>query len=85
MVGLDWKKLCLNVHTPASNDYKDDKNISPKEFLEQVINAGIDVIGITDHHSFSWIDPLKQANLEIFEETGKKLVIFPGMDLHTSD
>ncbi len=85
MVGLDWKKLCLHVHTPASKDYKGDKNISPREFLEQAMSAGIDVIGITDHHSFSWIDSLRQANQEILEGTGKNLIIFPGIEIHTSD
>lgn len=85
MVGLNWKKLCVHVHTPASHDYSGDNTITPRDFLEQAINAGIDVLGITDHHSFSWIEPLRQANQEIFEETGKRLIIFPGMEIHTSD
>ena len=85
MVGLNWKKLCIHVHTPASHDYSGDNTITPRNFLEQALNAGIDVLGITDHHSFSWIEPLRQANQEIFEETGKSLIIFPGMEIHTSD
>ncbi len=85
MVGLNWKKICLHVHTPASQDYSGDNNITPREFLEKALDAGIDVLGITDHHSFSWIEQLRQANQEIFEETGKCLIIFPGMEIHTSD
>ncbi len=85
MVGLNWKRCCLHVHTPASHDYTGDNTITPRELLEQAISAGIDVLGITDHHSFSWIEPLRQVNQEIFEESGKNLTIFPDMEIHTSD
>ncbi len=85
LVGLKWQKCCFHVHTPASNDYEGDKHIQPKEFLRKAIESGIDVIGITDHHSFEWIEALMVARDELTQESGKKLLIFPGTEIYTND
>jgi len=85
MVGLDWQKSVLHIHTPASMDYKGDLSITADEFIEKIIENNINVIGITDHNSFDWIEDLRKAAFKICKQTEKNLIIFPGIEIHTSD
>jgi len=57
---------------------------TPEEWLLDYMRAGIDCVGITDHNSGAWIDPLKAAlvQLDATQPQGyRPLVIFPGVEL----
>lgn len=89
-VGARWWKFDFHSHTPASDDYgkgsnqREFKQISPKDWLLNYMRAEIDCVAITDHNSGAWIDPLKQALLELAVENPpefRPLCLFPGVEL----
>ena len=81
MIGLNWKKCALHIHTPESFDYKGDKNINPEQFLEKLIENNVDIIAITDHSSFEYIDKIYNAKNDL----DCSIIIFPGTEIHTKD
>ncbi|MCH8907074.1 MAG: AAA family ATPase [Candidatus Heimdallarchaeota archaeon] len=87
--GLSWYSTALHVHTPASHrfnqDFSGDLNISPEAFLTAVVEAGLDVIGVTDHNNCDWIDPLKEAKSNTSDIRIKQLTILPGVEIKTND
>jgi hypothetical protein len=48
--GLDWKKMDLHIHTPASSDYR-DPGISYLDVLKKAEEKDLDMIAFTDHNS----------------------------------
>src|SRR3954462_4730585 len=48
--GLEWKKMDLHLHTPASSDYR-DPGISYLDILKKAEEKGIDMIAFTDHNT----------------------------------
>src|SRR5438309_12094013 len=48
--GLQWKKMDLHLHTPASSDYR-DPGISYLDILKKAEEKGLDLIAFTDHNS----------------------------------
>jgi len=48
--GLDWKKIDLHIHTPASSDYR-DPGISYLDVLKKAEEKSLDMIAFTDHNS----------------------------------
>lgn len=85
-----WWKFDFHTHTPASKDYGKGpdqaryKQISCKNWLLDYMNNGIDCVAVTDHNSGAWIDPLKQALLELAAEGHpdyRPLYIFPGVEI----
>jgi len=109
MTELKWKKGCIHIHTPVSDDfgyeniqkpdsespeekeerinqmkekYDLNRNITPREFLQKFIEKDYDFIVITDHHSFNWINDLRNE-LEILkvEDSNLKFTIFPGIEM----
>ena len=80
-IGLSWKKCALHIHTPCSNDFEGNRDITPQEFLEKMTNSNIEVCAITDHSSFGWIEDLRAAN----EKLENPIIIFPGTEIHTDD
>lgn len=73
-LGLQFRKLDLHTHTPASKCYKFPEHTA-EEIVQSAIDKGLDAIAITDHNSAAWIDKMKNAAL------GKPLVIFPGVEI----
>ena len=73
-IGLQWRKLDLHVHTPASKDYTGPP-ITPEEFVAIVLAKGVSAIAITDHNSGAWIDRMAAA------AAGTALTIFPGVEI----
>src|SRR2546427_9848750 len=71
--GLQWRKLDLHVHTPASADF-DKRQMSPDDFVSAAIRKGVDGIAITDHNTAEWIDQIKEA-------AKGKLAVFPGVEI----
>jgi len=73
-IGLKFKKFDLQIHTPASDDYK-DKKATPENIVNTAVSKGLEGIAITDHQTGSWIDSIKKA------AKGKNLTVFPGVEL----
>ncbi len=82
--GSRWWKFDFHNHTPASLDYKGDKAITPRQWLQDYLDKGIQCIVVTDHNTGGWIDKLK-AELEILKQQDAEkwgsMTIFPGMEL----
>jgi DNA repair ATPase RecN len=71
---LQWRKLDLHVHTPASKDYAGPP-ITPDQFVVKALAKGLHAIAITDHNSGEWIDAMVAA------ARGTALTIFPGVEI----
>jgi ABC-type lipoprotein export system ATPase subunit/histidinol phosphatase-like PHP family hydrolase len=82
--GSRWWKFDFHNHTPASFDYKGDKAITPRQWLQDYLDKGIQCIVVTDHNTGGWIDKLK-AELALLKqedtETWNTVTLFPGMEL----
>lgn len=47
--GSQWRKWDLHFHTPSSYDYSNN-NVTNEDIINSLVNRGIDVVAITDHH-----------------------------------
>ena len=85
--GSRWWKFDFHNHTPASLDYRGDKTITPRQWLQNYLDQGIQCIVVTDHNTGGWIDKLK-AELATLQQqdaaTWGGMTIFPGMELSCS-
>lgn len=81
--GTRFIKADLHIHTPASNDwneknpeenFKSDK-IEPKQIVDAAIEAGVELIAITDHNSVEWCQGVMDA------VGSKPLIVLPGFEL----
>jgi hypothetical protein len=88
--GARWWKLDIHTHTPASADFGKGpeqarlRTVTPVDWLQAFMDAGIDAVVITDHNSGAWIDPLKSALEDLRRRGGAKfreLVLFPGVEI----
>ena len=88
--GARWWKFDFHTHTPASLDTPwhrligGDGELTPEQWLQRYMDAGIDCVAVTDHNSGIWIDKLKQAYermQERQESSFRKLHLFPGMEI----
>ena len=88
--GSRWWKFDFHVHTPASSDYGKGPNqcqlmkIEPSEWLLGFMTRGIDCVAVTDHNSGTWIDPLKEALLQLESDRHpdfRPLHLFPGIEI----
>lgn len=84
--GSRWWKFDFHNHTPASLDYRGDKGISPRQWLQNYRDAGIQCVAVTDHNTGEWIDHLKAALAELRQEdqAWEEFFLFPGMELSCS-
>ena len=58
--GLQFKKLDLHLHTPASACFA-NKTVTGKDIVNAALSAGLDGIAVTDHNSGAFIDVVKEA------------------------
>ena len=83
-LGSRWWKFDFHTHTPASLDYRGDKDITPRQWLQDYLKQGIQCIVVTDHNSGGWIDRLKDE-LNVLKQqddlTWGNMTIFPGVEL----
>jgi hypothetical protein len=86
--GTDWYKFDFHCHSPASDDYRDSKEVSPKEWLLSYMKANIDAVILSDHNTGAFIDKAKQALNELKSEFEagningyRQLTIFPSVEL----
>lgn len=88
--GSRWWKFDLHTHTPASEDYgkgPDQQRLrdrTPREWLLDFMQAGIDCVAVTDHNSGAWGDRLKEALEKLRRdqpEGFRDLYLFPGVEI----
>ena len=75
-----WWKIDFHTHTPESTCFY-NKEITPKQWVQAALDKGLDAVVVSDHNSLNWIELLRIASKEIYDETGKKLYIIPGIEL----
>ena len=83
MISSKWWKIDFHVHTPASNDYKED-GVTEEVWLRAAMNQKLDAVVVADHNSGDWVDRLKMAYDRMKLENGegfRELTIFPGFEL----
>lgn len=82
--GSRWWKFDFHSHTPASLDYRGDKNISPQGWLQNFQAKGVQCVVVCDHNTGAWIDKLKEALSELKQQDAKtwqEFSLFPGMEI----
>ena len=70
--GARWWRCDLHVHTPASHDYTRRAQATFAEWVQGVVDGGVEVVAVTDHNTGDGIDPARQA------AQGEDFVILPG-------
>ena len=73
-VGSRWFKCDFHLHTTASECFA-DKSVTPDQFIQSVVAAGLDCIAITDHNTNAGIDQIKEV------ATANNITIFPGVEI----
>ncbi len=71
---MQWYRVDLHLHTPASIDYK-DKNANYIDILRRAEYRGIDIIAFTDHNSVGGYAAMLREieRLEFLENSGRAL------------
>ena len=91
--GLRWLKCDLHMHTPAdARNWTGERMIDGEEtdtakaFAEECYQAGLDVVGITDHNFLSkdFLPHLQAAFDEIEQEFSHKITLFPGFEFEAA-
>ncbi len=69
---LQWKRIDLHIHTPASADYL-ETGVSYLDILLQAENKGLDIIAFTDHNTVAGYRAMKEEirQLEMLERSGR--------------
>ncbi len=73
--GLEWKKIDLHIHTPASLEDRMDKSLNAEDIIEKAKSLQLDAICISDHNTGAWVDKVSEA------AKGKGIVVFPGVEI----
>jgi len=75
--GSRWWRCDLHIHTPASFDFANQAAGSAKTWLQAVVDAGLEVVAVTDHNTGAFVDETKQALSSVADPP----VIFPAVEL----
>jgi hypothetical protein len=69
---LQWWRMDLHLHTPASNDYM-EPNITYLDILRQAEVRGLDIIAFTDHNTVGGYAAMKRelGQLELLERLNR--------------
>lgn len=70
--GSIWAKWDLHIHSNAS-----DGKQTPQQIVDEAVNKGISVIALTDHHTVSNIDIIKQY------AKSKNVIVISGIEFRT--
>ena len=75
--GSVWRKWDLHLHTPSSFDYE-DKSITDERIIESLVDVGIRLVAITDHHIID-VDRITRL-----QQLGNgKITVLPGIELRS--
>jgi DNA polymerase III alpha subunit (gram-positive type) len=56
--GSSFKRVDLHVHTPGSRDMGAEwRDVTPVDVVRLALEAGLDVIAVTDHNTVDWCKP----------------------------
>ena len=90
--GSRWWKFDFHNHTPASSDFdmNEINTLSPRDWLLAYMRKGIDCVAVTDHNCSEWIEKLQITLKDLAKEDPqaedyRPLVLFPGIEITTSD
>ncbi|HUW21135.1 MAG TPA: hypothetical protein VMW41_00530 [Candidatus Bathyarchaeia archaeon] len=72
-IGSTWTKCDLQIHTPASYDYK-NKAITPRQIVEKIKQEKIQLAAITDHWSVELVDAIRILAVD------EEITILPGFE-----
>jgi hypothetical protein len=63
---MQWKRMDLHIHTPASSDYQEE-NVSYLDILQTAEARGADIVAFTDHNTVAGYREMKKeiADLEL--------------------
>ena len=75
--GSIWRLWDLHFHTPSSYDYL-HRGVTNDEIVRALVDAGVSVIAITDHHV---IDVQRVHDLQALGQG--RLVVLPGIEVRT--
>ncbi len=75
--GARWWRCDLHIHTPASEDFKNDPPVDPAGVVDRALQAGLDAIAVTDHDSGQWVDRIREAAAD------SGVAIIPGAEITT--
>lgn len=75
-------RVDLHNHTPLiPMDYKGSLETSGLDIVQAAIDAGIDVLAISDHFSVDFFRAVHGAAHDVHVATGRKLLVIPGAEL----
>ncbi len=72
--GNRWMRCDLHLHTMCSECYLEKEN-TPKEWVAQALDAGLDVVAVTDHNDYRGITDIME------EGRAQGLSVFPGVEI----
>lgn len=78
----DWARFWavdFHVHTPGSEDAKDEHYGSADDIVKAAMDAGLDAIAVTDHNTAAWCGLIADA------ATGTPLIVLPGVEISTTE
>ena len=69
---MEWRRVDLHIHTPASKDYQESQ-ATYLDILQKAEAEGLDIIAFTDHNSIAGYAAMKQeiSDLERWEADGR--------------
>ncbi len=74
--------LDLHNHTPLiPSDYRGRLETTPTDIVRAALDAGIDVLGVTDHFSTAYAPRIVRAADDVWREEGRRLHIIAGAEL----
>src|SRR2546425_10647549 len=74
MRGAKYRKVDLQIHTPASKCYE-QPGATAQQIVEAAIKQGMEIIAITDHNTTEFVDKVRDA------AKGTPLHVFPGVEI----
>lgn len=78
MQGATFRPVDLHIHTPASSDFR-DRSASASAIVQAALDAGLELIAITDHNSAEMLLEVRKAA----QRTA--LVVLPGVEISTQN
>jgi hypothetical protein len=91
-VGARFYKANLHVHTAESPDWNSQPNqsirsedLTPDRIIQAAVQAGLDMIAITDHNSVGWVRGVMEAARCLQRNEGGDLTVLPGVEIHTHE
>lgn len=72
----------LHSHSPhVSGDYRGPADTSPRDLVLAALDAGIDVLAVSDHFSVAYAEKMLAAAADEQIRSGRRLTVLPGAEL----